>query len=130
MLSAYPLGALSDRMGRKQLLVGGFWLFALVYLGFAWVEQPWQIWGLFAFYGVYLGMSQGILLALVADLTPGELRGTGFGIINLVIGIILLPASLLAGFLWQTVNPQAPFILGSLLAIAASVLLLLAVRDE
>ncbi|MEL4897088.1 MFS transporter [Crocosphaera sp. Alani8] len=130
MLSAYPLGALSDRMGRKQLLVGGFWLFALVYLGFAWIDQPWQIWGLFAFYGVYLGMSQGILLALVADFTPPELRGTGFGIINLVIGIILLPASLLAGFLWQTVNSQTPFLLGSVLAIAASLLLLIGIRND
>ena len=123
MLSAYPLGLLSDRIGRKGILVGGFWLFSLVYLGFALADQPGQIWGLFALYGVYLGMSQGILLALVADLTPGELRGTAFGVINLVIGIVLLPASLLAGFLWQQINPQTPFLVGSGLAIAASFLL-------
>ena len=130
MLSAYPLGLLSDRMGRKQLLVVAFWLFSLLYLGFAWVQQPQQIWGLFALYGVYLGMSQGVLLALVADFTPPALRGTGFGIINLAIGIILLPANLLAGFLWQTVNPQTPFILGSLLTIAASLILLLGFRQK
>ncbi len=130
MLSAYPLGLLSDRMGRKQLLVVAFWLFSLVYLGFAWVQQPQQIWGLFALYGVYLGMSQGILLALVADVTPSELRGTGFGVINLVIGIILLPANLLAGFVWETANPQIPFLLGSFLAILASFILLLGVRQR
>ncbi len=130
MLSAYPLGLLSDRMGRKQLLVVGFWLFSFVYLGFAWVKQPQPMWGLFAVYGVYLGMTQGILLALVAEITPPALRGTGFGLINLVIGIILLPSNLLAGFLWQTINPQVPFLLGSLLAIAASLVLLLGVRNN
>ncbi|EAZ90638.1 MFS transporter [Crocosphaera chwakensis] len=130
MLSAYPLGLLSDRIGRKQLLVVAFWLFSFVSLGFAWVEQPQQIWLLFALYGVYLGMSQGILLALVADITPPGLRGTGFGVINLVIGIVLLPSNLLAGFLWQTANSQTPFLLGSLLAISASFILLLGIRHR
>ncbi len=124
-LSAYPLGSLSDHIGRKGLLIGGFWLFSLVYLGFAFADRPAQIWGLFALYGVYLGMSQGILLALVADLSPKGLRGTAFGLINLVIGIVLLPASLFAGFLWEQVTPQAPFLVGSGLAITASLLLIL-----
>lgn len=130
MLSAYPLGLLSDRIGRKQLLIVAFWLFAFIYFGFAWIEQPQPIWGLFAMYGVYLGMSQGILLALVADITPPALRGTGFGFINLVIGIVLLPANLLAGFLWETANAQTPFLLGSVLAIAASFILLFGVNDN
>ncbi|ACB52399.1 hypothetical protein cce_3051 [Crocosphaera subtropica ATCC 51142] len=129
LLSAYPLGLLSDRIGRKGLLIGAFWLFSLVYLGFALADRPGQIWGLFALYGIYLGMSQGILLALVADLAPGELRGTAFGVINLVIGIVLLPASLLAGFLWQQVNPQAPFLVGSGLALTASLLFLFKTED-
>lgn len=123
-LSAYPAGVLSDRMGRIGLLASGFLLFALVYLGFALAQTPAQIWGLFGFYGLYLGMSQGLLLALVADRTPTPLRGTAFGLINLVTGVALLPASLLAGLLWQTISPQAPFIAGSLFAIAATLILL------
>lgn len=129
-LSAYPIGLLSDQVGRIGLLISGFSLYALVYLGFGFAQSPWQIWGLFALYGLHLGISQGILLAIVADSIPNTLRGTAFGFINLVTGIALLPASLLAGFLWQTVNPQATFLAGSLFAIAAIVLLLVMPRDS
>jgi MFS family permease len=118
-LSAYPAGLLSDRLGRLGLLVSGFLLYALVYLGFALVQQSWQIWGLFALYGLHLGLSQGILLALVADTVPNELRGTAFGLLNLVIGIALLPASLLAGYLWEAFGPSTTFMAGSIFALLA-----------
>ncbi|BAY63597.1 major facilitator transporter (plasmid) [Tolypothrix tenuis PCC 7101] len=72
-----------------------------VYLGFAFVQAAWQVWVLFALYGLHLGMSQGVLLALVAHKVPGALRGTAFGFLNLAVGIALLPASILAGELWQ-----------------------------
>lgn len=127
--SAYPLGILSDRLGRFGLLVGGFLLYALVYLGFAFVQAPWQAWGLFALYGLHLGMSQGLLLALVANSIPANLRGTAFGFLNLAVGLALLPASLLAGGLWQTLGAEATFITGSLFAIAA-VLLLVSQRNK
>ncbi len=121
--SAYPVGVLSDRIGRVGLLLGGFVVFACVYLGFAFAQSPWQVWLLFACYGLYLGLSQGVLLALVADQVPATLRGTAFGLINLVTGVALLPASLLAGWLWQQVSPQATFLLGGGCAVAAALLL-------
>jgi MFS family permease len=121
--SAYPAGVLSDRMGRVGLLLGGFAVFACVYLGFAYAQSPWQVWLLFTCYGLYLGLSQGVLLALVADQVPATLRGTAFGLINLVTGVALLPASLLAGWLWQQVSPQATFLLGGGCAVAAALLL-------
>ncbi|MBD2509018.1 MFS transporter [Nostoc muscorum FACHB-395] len=127
--SAYPLGILSDRLGRFWLLVGGFFLYALVYLGFAFVQAPWQAWGLFALYGLHLGMSQGLLLALVANSIPANLRGTAFGFLNLAVGLALLPASFLAGGLWQTLGAEAAFIAGSLFAIAA-ILLLITQRNK
>jgi MFS family permease len=127
--SAYPLGILSDRLGRFWLLVGGFFLYALVYLGFALVQAPWQVWGLFALYGLHLGMSQGLLLALVANSIPANLRGTAFGFLNLAVGLALLPASLLAGGLWQTLGAEATFIAGSFFAITA-VLLLVTQRNK
>lgn len=128
-LSAYPIGLLCDRIDRIKLLIGGFSLYALVYLGFGFAQASWQIWGLFALYGLHLGMSQGVLLAIIANTIPSTLRGTAFGLINLVTGAALLPASLLAGFLWQNINPQATFIAGSLFAIAAIALLFAIPRD-
>jgi MFS family permease len=118
-LSAYPAGLLSDRLGRLGLLVSGFLVYAIAYLGFALVQQSWQVWGLFALYGLHLGLSQGILLALVADTVPIELRGTAFGFLNLIIGIALLPASLLAGYLWESFGPSTTFIAGSIFAAVA-----------
>jgi MFS family permease len=123
-ISAYPIGILSDRIGRYGLLIASFLVFALVYLGFAFAQFPWQVWMLLGCYGIYLGMSQGVLLAIVADQVPAESRGTAFGMINLLIGMALLPASLMAGILWQQVSPQATFLLGSGFALAAALLLL------
>jgi MFS family permease len=123
-ISAYPIGILSDRLGRRGLLLTGFLLFAAVYAGFAYAQTAWQMWILLGLYGLYLGSTQGSLLALVADRVPADQRGTAFGLINLVTGVALLPASLLAGFLWQQSGSTASFLLGSGFAIAASIALL------
>lgn len=122
-LSAYPLGMLSDRIGRLRLLIGGFCLYALVYLGFAFLQLPWQSWALFALYGVHLGLTKGSLLALVADQVPSQLRGTAFGFVNLAAGVALLSASLLAGTLWERLGAQATFMAGSGFAVAAAAVL-------
>ncbi|MDY6900172.1 MAG: MFS transporter [Cyanobacteriota bacterium] len=123
-LSAYPIGLLSDRIGRLGLLVGGFVLYALTYLGFAFTSAAWQIWLLFALYGLYQGMSKGILSALVAEKVPANLRGTAFGFINLATGVALLIASILAGSLWELISSQAAFIAGSVFAVIAIIILL------
>ncbi len=122
-LSAYPMGIVSDGINRKTLLLLGWGLNALIYLGLAIAQNPWQVWLLVAGYGLYLGMTQGVLLAMVADQVPERLRGTAFGFLNLLVGIALLPASLLAGWLWQAVSPGAAFGVGSGFAVAAILLL-------
>jgi MFS family permease len=128
--SAYPVGLLSDRLGRLGLLVNGLLLYVLTYLGFAFANHGWQIWLLFGLYGLHQGMSQGILSALVADRVPANVRGTAFGAINLAIGIALLPASLIAGTLWEAVGSRATFICGSVFALSAVLLLLTTVRSK
>ncbi|MEO1341283.1 MAG: MFS transporter [Cyanobacteria bacterium J06635_13] len=127
-LSAYPAGVISDRLGRYGLISAGFLIYALVYLGFAFAQTPWQIESIFAGYGLHLGMSKGVLLAAIGDRIPTELRGTAFGAIALATGIVLFPANLIAGLLWENISYQAPFIFGSILATLA--LLLLAVEAK
>ncbi len=122
-LSAYPAGVISDRLGRYGLILAGFIIYALVYLGFALAQSPWQIWSLFACYGLYLGMSKGVLLAAIGDRIPAELRGTAFGAIALATGIVMFPANLIAGLLWENISYQAPFLFGSVLSILAVLLL-------
>ncbi|BAZ68547.1 major facilitator transporter [Fischerella sp. NIES-4106] len=123
-LSAYPVGLLSDRIGRLGLLASGFFLYALTYLGFAFISASWQVWVLFTLYGLYQGMSKGILSAMIAQTVPSNLRGTAFGFINLAIGVALLIASILAGSLWELLTPKAAFVTGSVFAVVATGLLL------
>lgn len=126
---AGPAGALSDRMDRRRLIVVGWGLYALVYLGFAFAARPWQFWLLYAAYGVYYALTEGVAKAFVADLTPAERRGTAYGVFNAAIGLTALPASVLAGLLWQGLGgwtgfgPAAPFFFGGCLALLASLLL-------
>jgi MFS family permease len=124
-----PLGALSDRVGRRRLIIAGWLAYALVYFGFAFARQGWQVWSLFGLYGVYYAATEGVAKAYVADLVPEAQRGTAYGLFNAAIGITALPASLIAGLLWQGAwtwagfGPSAPFFFGAALACLASLLL-------
>jgi len=124
-----PLGSLSDRVGRRRLMIGGWLAYGFVYLGFAFAQTGWQIWALFGLYGIYYAATEGVAKALVADLVPQAQRGTAYGLFNAAIGLTALPASLLAGLLWQGAGTwagfgaSAPFLLGAILALAASLLL-------
>jgi MFS family permease len=120
-LSSTPAGALSDRLGRRGLIVAGWAIYAVIYLGFAFASSPWHIWALYLGYGLYYGAFQGAASALVADLVPSELRGTAYGLFNGAIGVAAFPASLLAGLLWDWYGPPAPFLAGGVLALVAAV---------
>jgi len=122
---SWPAGRLSDRIGRKTLLVLGYLTYGIVYLGFA-ITTPIALWGLFAFYGVYIALTEGVEKALVSDIAPKDLRATLIGLHATFTGVGLLPASLLAGFLWDAFGPQATFYFGGAMgALAAGALLFL-----
>lgn len=121
-----PAGGLSDRVGRRRLIVVGWLVYALIYLGFAKVTAGWQAWTLMTLYGVYYGTTEGVAKALVADLVRPEQRGVAYGVFNAAIGLAALPASLIAGGLWQAFGPAAPFYFGAVMAALASLLLLAA----
>ncbi len=124
-----PAGRLSDRIGRKRLIIGGWLVYAVIYLGFGVASKGWQVWLLYVVYGIYYGMAFGSANAMVADLVPEHLRGTAYGTYNAVIGIIAFPSSLIAGLLWQGAGgwagfgPSAPFLFGGTLALVAAILM-------
>lgn len=120
-LSSTPAGALSDRIGRKPLLVAGWLLYAGVYLALAYAETAWHAWALFAVYGVYFGLTEGVEKALVADLVPADVRGTAFGWYNLAIGVGALPASLIFGLIWDGAGAPVAFGFGAAMALAAAI---------
>jgi len=95
-----PAGALSDRIGRRKLLIGGWLTYALIYFGFALAKVGWQVWALYAMHGVYYGLTYGTAKAMVADIVPEALRGTAYGTYNAMLGLLDFPASLIAGLLW------------------------------
>ncbi|MFQ5434941.1 MAG: MFS transporter [Anaerolineae bacterium] len=125
-----PAGSLSDKIGRQRLLVGGWLLYALIYLGLALAQTGGQIVGLVVVYGLYYGLTVGTAKSFVADLVPQAQRGTAYGWYNGAVGLAALPASLLAGLLWQGVGGwsglgvQAPFLFGAVMSLAAVGLLL------
>ncbi len=129
-LVSTPAGSLSDRIGRRQVIVGGWLVYAAIYLGLALARSGWHVWLAYALYGVYYGLAYGTTKAMVADLVPDHLRGTAYGTYNAVLGILDLPASVIAGVLWQGVGnwtgfgAAAPFYFGAAMALIAAVLML------
>ena len=109
-LSAYPAGMLSDRFGRSGLIVAGFFVIIIADLVLAFAQNLWAVMAGVMLWGFYLGLTQGVLSALVADSAPMRLRGTAFGMFNLVSGIAMLLASAIAGLLWDRYGAPAPFI--------------------
>ena len=130
MGSVFPFGALSDRIGRRGVIVAGWGVYAAAYLGFALATSELHIWLLFAGYGLFYGLTEGAEKALVADLAIPSERGAAFGWFNAAIGLGALPASLLFGVLWQWYGPLAAFGCGAALAGVAAVLLVTMVRVE
>jgi MFS family permease len=119
-----PLSALSDRIERRTLIIGGWSVYAFLYLLFGLLPaQPWLLWPMFAAYGVFLAATEGVEKALVADLVPRTQSGTAFGWYNLIVGALLLPASVIFGWLWSSFAPLTAFAFGSVCALVAAVLL-------
>lgn len=132
-LSSTPGSAWSDKIGRKKVIALGWGIYALIYIGFALASRPIHIWLLFCAYGLYFGLTEGTEKAMVADLAPANLRGTAYGMYNLVIGLAALPASLIMGILLQTFGAHVAFSFGAGLALLAVVLLLrtgIGIRDS
>jgi MFS family permease len=116
-----PGGVLSDRFGRRPLLVAGWTIYAAVYVGFGLAGTAWQVWVLFAAYGLYFGATEGVETALVADFVPAERRGAAFGFYNLALGIAALPASLIFGELVDHASARTAFLFGAGMALAAAI---------
>jgi MFS family permease len=122
--SGVPGGALSDRIGRKPLIVAGWAVYAAVYLLFGRATSAWQAWALFALYGIYFGLTEGVEKALVADLVPAARRGVAFGWYNLALGLGALPASIIFGVIWDRAGSPAAFAFGAAMAGAATIAIL------
>lgn len=122
-LLSWPAGRLSDRLPRRWLVVLGYLIYAGVYLGFAMTHAARAVWMLFPLYGAYYALTEGVLKAWVSDLAPSASRASVFGVLNWIVGVAALPASLLTGWLWQRYSPPVPFFTSALLALAAAGLL-------
>ena len=127
--ASVPGGALSDRFGRKPLILAGWAVYAAVYIGFGRATETWHAWALFLAYGTFFGLTEGTQAALIADLVGQARRGTAYGWYYLAVGIGALPASVVFGLIWDRVSPRAAFDVGAGLAFAAA-LVLLAVRPQ
>ena len=125
---AMPLGSLSDRVGRRGVIVAGYLVFAAVYVGFALAAQPWLVWPLFAAYGAYYALTEGVQRAYVTDLVPAQRRGSALGTFNAITGAAALPASIVGGLLWQEVAPAATFYYGAAFAALAALLFMVVPR--
>ncbi|TJY44579.1 MFS transporter [Cohnella pontilimi] len=119
-----PIGMLSDRIGRRPVLISGFAIFALIYFGFGRANSVKWIWILFILYGLYYAFTEGIQKAYIADIVPQGQRGMAMGTYNAMIGIATLPASVMAGYLWETFGPVVAFSTSSAIAISAAVLMI------
>lgn len=128
---SYPACRFSDRIGRKRVLVVGYFIYALVYFGFARISGlSSSMWVLFIIYGIYIALTEGVEKALLADMAPTHLRGTVIGLHAALVGVALLPASLIAGFLWEFIGASAPFYFGSGMGLLAAIGLFFILNDQ
>jgi MFS family permease len=130
MIAVMPFGALSDRIGRRSVIVAGWGIYALAYLGFALASTELHAWLLFALYGLFYGLTEGVEKALLTDLADPSQRGGAFGWYNFAIGIGAFPASLLFGAIWQKFGPRMAFGFGAGLAAVSATLLWGLVRQK
>lgn len=121
---AIPAGKRSDKVGRKPLLVAGYLVFSLVYLGFAFAGNKPLMISFFILYGLYTALITGVERAFIAEISPPQLKGTMLGMHSTLVGIALLPASVIAGFLWNTFGATTPFLFGSAMSLLAATILL------
>ena len=128
-LLSIPGGLLSDRIGRRPTIIAGWIIYGLVYIGFAVSWSQWQVWFLFAAYGLYFALTEGVERAFIADVVEPEQRGLAFGLYNFILGLAALPASLIFGGVWERVGFQTAFLLGAALALVASALLIISTRS-
>ena len=124
-----PGGALADRAGRVPAITLGWLVYCLAYAGFAFVSRPLAVWGLFAFYALFFGLTEGSERAFVADLVPEELRGRAYGAFHAAIGFTALPASVIFGVLWKQFGARTAFLTGAAVALAAAAALWMATRE-
>ncbi len=129
VLTSVPGGLLSDRIGRRRVIIAGWMVYALIYLGFGLSNKNWHIWALFALYGIYFGLTEGVEKAFVADLAKEEERGTAFGLYHLAVGLSALPGSAIFGFIWQRFGELHAFLFGAVLAFLASFTLFAFVKE-
>jgi len=127
---AMPMGKLSDRIGRKKLLVPGYIIFSLCYLGFALIANQWAMAVLFVIFGVYTAMISGVERAYVSEIAPSHLKGTVLGLHATIAGLALLPASIVAGILWDNVGAEMPFFVGAALSAVAALVIILFMRSK
>jgi MFS family permease len=121
-LAGIPAGIAADRFGMKRMILAGFVLFAALYAGFALVTTTQGVWLLFALYGVFMGLTEGIQKAFLATIIPPALKATAFGVFATAVGLAQLPASLIAGLLWDRVSPSATFYFGAATAALSAIL--------
>jgi MFS family permease len=121
-LCAVPAGMAADKFGKRRIILIGYVLFALLYSGFGWAKSPLSIWILFSLYGVFMALTEGIQKAFLATIIPPEFKATAFGIYAMSVGVAMLPASLIGGWLWDHVSPAATFYFGSATALLAALL--------
>jgi MFS family permease len=122
-------GALSDRLGRRRVILVGWLIYGCCYFGFGWAHEAWQAWALLALYGIYYSLVEGSEKALLVDLVGPELRGRAFGYYYVVVGLAAMPASFGFGVLVERWGPRLTFTLAAALAAIATVLLAVAVPD-
>jgi MFS family permease len=124
-LSSMPAGMAADKFGKKRVILLGFVLFAALYYGFAVAGSATAIWVLFGSYGLFMGLTEGIQKAFLATIIPQDFKATAFGVYNTVVGLAMLPASLIGGWLWDHISPSATFYFGATTAAVSAILFIM-----